>query len=624
MDFLKTIGLWWYFYSIMEALVIRESVVFDKISTIHTSRSFWKLTLVEDLESHKPKLELANKQLMVAFAVFQSLQEQVRRSGKQRWIQSYDELLIDFKDLKREFDELRHEYNEIQKLENSGKVPRIKRSILPFIGHLTSILFGTVSEDELESVKRNLEQLSNNQETLTHVLNESLSLVNTSRNEIGENRKKLNEAIGTINQLNRDLKRIQANSNTRVLELEHIVRIHLQSLTVLNRIKSNVAAMFRQFRVLQIHFNMLSLGRLSPVVVKPNTLLYILKEIRNNLAPPLMLVKKPETNLWYYYRTLQASTVIHEQKLIVIIDIPLVNTNSRLELFQIHNLPFPGKREFQNSIAQYELTAKGIALNYGRTEYMLLNEPEFSLCSSNTDLFCKLNNVRFMIGAKMHCESSLFMADSISIKQNCEIQVSYDVLLPTAVYINKGRWAISTKETFPMSVSCDSQTGQVMTVKSPLTLFQLNETCLASSSYFTIPAQHIFRSNMKLKPHLPHMAEINIKNASYWEALEKTAITKPIKGVLKKLGAFKSVPITRLLTEISRIKNPVQNQKNGPWQLVVIAMLVVITCIVIVVLIWCRWKGIPTRNNGEQNFEIRIEAKEGKPEVTLRGDEVVN
>ena len=107
MDFLKTIGLWWYFYSIMETLVIRESVVFDKIATIHTSRSFWKLTLVEDLESHKPKLELANKQLMVAFAVFQSLQEQVRRSGKQQWIQSYDELLIDFKDLKREFDELR-------------------------------------------------------------------------------------------------------------------------------------------------------------------------------------------------------------------------------------------------------------------------------------------------------------------------------------------------------------------------------------------------------------------------------------------------------------------------------------------------------------------------------------
>ena len=623
MDFLKTIGLWWYFYSIMETLVIRESVVFDKIATIHTSRSFWKLTLVEDLESHKPKLDIANKQLMVVFAVFQSLQEQVRRSGKQQWIQSYDELLIDFKDLKREFDELRQEYSEIQKLESSGKAPRIKRSIMPFVGRLTSILFGTVSEDELESVNRNLKRLSNNQETLTHVLNESLSLMNISRNEIRENREKLNQAIGTINQLNRDLKRIQVNSNTRILELEHIVRIHIQSRTVLNRVKSNVAAMFRQFRILQIHFNMLSLGRLSPIVMKPNTLLYILKEIRNNLTPPFMLMKKPESNLWYYYRTLQASTVIHENKLIVIIDIPLVNTNSRLELFQIHNLPFPGKQEFRTSIAHYELTAKGIALNYERTEYMLLSESDFSLCSSSTDLFCKLNNVRFMIGAKMHCESSLFMADSLSIKQNCNIQVSSDVVLPTAVYINKGRWAICTKETFPMSISCDSSTGQVMTVKSPLTLFQLNETCLASSSYFTIPAKHTFRSNMKLKPHLPHMAEINIKNASYWKALEKTAITKPIKGVLKKLGSFKSVPITRLLTEINRIKNPVQKQQSSSWQLVVIVLLVVIICIIIVVLIWCRLKDILTRNNGEQSFVSKVHDKEENPELTLRGDEIV-
>ena len=41
------------------------------------------------------------------------------------------------------------------------------------------------------------------------------------------------------------------------------------------------------------------------------------------------------------------------------------------------------------------------------------------------------------MGAKMHCESSLFMADHGSIKQNCKIQVSSDVLLPMAVYTNE-------------------------------------------------------------------------------------------------------------------------------------------------------------------------------------------
>ena len=89
------------------------------------------------------------------------------------------------------------------------------------------------------------------------------------------------------------------------------------------------------------------------------------------------------------------------------------------------------------------------------------------------------------------------------------------------------------------------------------------------------------------------------------------------------MGSFKSVPITRLLTKISRIKNPVQIQQSSSWQLVVIAILVVIICIVILVLIWGRWKSIPTRNNEEQNLDIGVEDKEEKHELTLRGDEIV-
>ena len=333
MELRTVIGILWFLSPIIRALVIKDSVVFNKVSNIHTSRSFWKLTLVEDLESYEPKLSLANGQLEVLYDALKTLHEKIRRAGKKHWVRSFERLLVDYTDLKGEFDELKNEYSELQKLEGGEKGMREKRSLLPFIGSLTSFLFGTVSEDDLRAVKRSLRTLSLNQNTLMHVMNESLSLLNISRNDIGENRHQLNEAIGAINDLNRDLKRIQMESKTQILELEHVVRVYLQSVASFHRVKSNVATLFRHVRILQIHFNMLSLGRLSPVVIKPNTLLDILKAIKNKLTPPLMLVREPETNLWYYYRTLKASTVIHDNKLLVLIDIPLVNANSRLELF---------------------------------------------------------------------------------------------------------------------------------------------------------------------------------------------------------------------------------------------------------------------------------------------------
>ena len=249
MELLTVIKILLLFSPVISAVVIKDSVVFNKVSNIHTSRSFWKLTLVEDLESYEPKLSLAKGQLEELYNALATLHERIRRAGKKHWVRSFERLLVDYTDLKSEFDELRNEYNEIRKLEGGEKNRRSKRSLLPFIGSLTSFLFGSVSEEDLSAVKRSLKTLSINQETLTHVMNESLSLLNISRNDIGENRHKLNEVIGAISDLNRDLKRIQMESKSEVLELEHVLRIYLQSVESFHGVKSNVAALFRHVRI---------------------------------------------------------------------------------------------------------------------------------------------------------------------------------------------------------------------------------------------------------------------------------------------------------------------------------------------------------------------------------------
>ena len=170
------------------------------------------------------------------------------------------------------------------------------------------------------------------------------------------------------------------------------------------------------------------------------------------------------------------------------------------------------------------------------------------------------------MGAKLHCESSLFISDVKAIAKNCKTHIFPNVLLPRPAYITNGIWAVSTNEIFSMSVSCNVPSGRVIKVHPPLTLFQLNETCFATSTYFTIPARHTFSSKVKLEPTMPHLADLNIRNASYWGPLEETVETRPVKNVLKKLGSLKSFPLSRLVSELNQVKeNPMEENQGDTW-----------------------------------------------------------
>ena len=118
------------------------------------------------------------------------------------------------------------------------------------------------------------------------------------------------------------------------------------------------------------------------------------------------------------------------------------------------------------------------------------------------------------------------------------------------------------------------------------------------------------------------MAEIYIINTSYWEALEKTAKSQPMRGVLLSQQPTHYKIAHR---DESRKRNQVLKQQSSSWQLVVIAIFVLIISLVItVVFIWGKWKGIQTRNKEKQKLDnIEVEDIEDKPKLTLRGDEDV-
>lgn len=72
---------------------------------------------------------------------------------------------------------------------------RSKRALLPIVGKAFSFLFGTVSEDDLNTIRCSINNLAVNQEKVIHFVEESLTMPNTTRVEVAENRQAINDLM---------------------------------------------------------------------------------------------------------------------------------------------------------------------------------------------------------------------------------------------------------------------------------------------------------------------------------------------------------------------------------------------------------------------------------------------
>ncbi|CAG2214183.1 Retrovirus-related Pol polyprotein from transposon 297 [Mytilus edulis] len=85
---------------------------------------------------------------------------------------------------------------------------RTKRSVLPFVGRIMSFLFGTVSDEDLRTINSNIRVLANNQKRISHVLSESLTIVNVTRAEVAQNRKTINSLTTGLHDVDLKLRNI--------------------------------------------------------------------------------------------------------------------------------------------------------------------------------------------------------------------------------------------------------------------------------------------------------------------------------------------------------------------------------------------------------------------------------
>ena len=212
-------------------VIIHENVIFHKVNEITTTRARWLVTFVQDLSPFKYFLAGIAADINQAANVTDAI---ISRYGPKQ--DSFHETLTN---LREEVDSLDRTLNGIlQSYTNYRSLgSRTRRSLILGVGSVLSFLFGTLSESDIEDVRRGINDLSKNQQTIIHVLEEQMSLLNVSRVQIAENRNAIIDLVKCVNLFDQRLRSLANFMMKRFKEIEMFMNLYTQMDLILSGIK---------------------------------------------------------------------------------------------------------------------------------------------------------------------------------------------------------------------------------------------------------------------------------------------------------------------------------------------------------------------------------------------------
>ena len=207
---------------------------------------------------------------------------------------------------------------------------RFKWSLLP-LGGLFSFLFGTAGQSDVDSLKADVKQLYENQVEQTQILDEIVTRTNISRRLINENRLKINMIIDTILSINETIWITKTHIQT-LFTARRFLLLHSEFMIHHTMIRYLMKQMQHDMTLIREYLNIHSTGRLNPNITDPIHLRWELINFNKQLRTQLSLPENPRTNIWYYYKFLTVTPISHDNKITLIIKIPLIDLDSGMTL----------------------------------------------------------------------------------------------------------------------------------------------------------------------------------------------------------------------------------------------------------------------------------------------------
>ena len=151
-----------------------------------------------------------------------------------------------------------------------------------------------MSEDDLQGIQTNLNGLSSNQKKITHVLQQSLTIINSTRLAIKENRQKIDEILSALVTLTQQLRNISTSLEKQVHKLDYFVNANLRVSRAVQEVQAMTSEVCSHVEHLYLQLNALALGHLTPSIMAPYELKDLLLAIKTKLPQKLRLPGDPK------------------------------------------------------------------------------------------------------------------------------------------------------------------------------------------------------------------------------------------------------------------------------------------------------------------------------------------
>ena len=130
-------------------------------------------------------------------------------------------------------------------------------------------------------------------------------------------------------------------------------------------------------------------------------------KIHKQLPQKITLPENPKTNIWHYYKFLTVTPVIDRNQFILVVRIPLLDTDFSMTLYKVYNLPIYNPTIGKS--LKYNLEGSNFAVTKDNNYVTILSEPEFIQCTLAQGHFCSLNTALYHVDHSKLCLVTMFL-----------------------------------------------------------------------------------------------------------------------------------------------------------------------------------------------------------------------
>ena len=617
--------------SLLTSTTAQFGVYFTQNQDMFVSYSSWLVTLTVDLAPYDDQMTIIFDELQALQASLDALTESSKNLSStdetRMWREESVQLILDLHKLfGHEFQELRLALQSVKLLSRHDS-QRSKRSLLPFVGNFMKSLFGTATHSDLRDLKQYLQETRHIQSQVIHVVKESVSILNTTHQDVAMNRKlihqlqnvseyyrnQLNLLIDVVTHPSLDPFKVFTKLAIRSHDIANILNFHMKHLLHdITRITDDIESSIQ--------------GDLPLTLITPKQLFSVLSNVSHNLPPGTNLpLSLSNTNLLTFYKHLHTLVVPFENRFHIVIALPLTVSAYQFNLFSALSMPYTPAD--LNLTVQYALENSQIAISLNRKYYALISTSESSLCQQTP--ICALRSPIFNVDTYSSCILALFFRNETLVKTTCKTHISPAKSLPVVKYLSLGHWIVSTPKMFDLSISClDIKLSNTQTMTPGLNSIQLKNGCSANSTYFTIPTFEQGNTDISLHYQVLNEIKINQLSNNLWEGE---------KGIMKNLRMLKDkindhqTPINKIsdfeFQKLDFFLDNLQSANSTPvahhvvWGSSIACLLIIVVVIVLIYKcrlslykLFCKKRAAATKSIEEPKNEQNLELMNDRPQ----------